>query len=64
MSISNHDGYALTAIPVAATIHQYLDSTTRVRKPGLWLQGTAVDPERPLKNMEEMGLKVEPPVVI
>ena len=59
MSISHHDGYALTAIAVSATIHQYLDSTTRVRKPGLWLQGTVVDPERLLKDMEGMGLKVE-----
>ena len=59
MSISHKDGYVLTALPVAATINQYLDTTTKLRKPGLWLQGTAVDPERLMKDMEEMGLVVQ-----
>lgn len=44
VSVAHDDGYAITAIPVVATLLQYLDGS--VRKPGLWLMGHVVDPVR------------------
>ncbi len=51
------DGYEFTAIPVVACINQYLDGT--ISKPGLWMMGHIVDPNRLFKDMEEMGIKIE-----
>jgi len=54
--IAEHDdGYLLTAIPVAACIHQYLDGTL---PPGLWMMGHVVDDKRLMKDMEAMGVKI------
>jgi saccharopine dehydrogenase (NAD+, L-lysine-forming) len=54
-SVAHPDGYALTAIPVAATLLQYLDGS--VSKPGMWMMGHYVEPIRLLKDMEKMGVK-------
>lgn len=52
-SVAHPDGYELTAIPVVATLLQYLDGSAR--KPGLWMMGHVVDPVRLMKDMEKMG---------
>lgn len=48
------DGYEFTAIPIIACIHQYLDGS--ITKPGLWLMGHIVEPNRLMKDMREMGV--------
>jgi len=53
-SVAHPDGYELTAIPVVATLLQYLDGFAR--KPGLWMMGHVVDPLRLIKDMEKMGV--------
>lgn len=53
-SVTHPDGYELTAIPVVATLLQYLDGFAR--KPGLWMMGHLVDPLRLIKDMEKMGV--------
>ena len=53
-SVTHPDGYELTAIPVVATLLQYLDGSAR--KPGLWMMGHAVDPLRLIRDMEKMGV--------
>jgi saccharopine dehydrogenase (NAD+, L-lysine-forming) len=55
-SVAHPDGYELTAIPVAATLFQYLDGSAR--KPGLWMMGHIVEPKRLMEAMEGMGVKV------
>ena len=61
LMISHLDGYALTASPVAATVLQYLATGKEsIRKPGLWLQGSVVDPVRLMRDMEEMGVDIHP----
>jgi saccharopine dehydrogenase (NAD+, L-lysine-forming) len=64
LELSHVDGYAMTAIPVAATVLQYLSSSKEhpIRKPGLWLQGLAVDPQMLLVDMERMGIDIQPPL--
>lgn len=54
-SVAHLDGYALTAIPVAATLLQYLGGSAR--RPGLWMMGHLVEPIRLMKDMEKMGVK-------
>jgi saccharopine dehydrogenase (NAD+, L-lysine-forming) len=51
------DMYWFTAIPAFACLLQYLDGT--IRKPGLWLQGTAVDPDRLMADLGRLGVQVE-----
>lgn len=50
------DAYEFTAIPVVACVRQYLDG---IIKPGLWMMGHVVDPNRLMKDMEEMGIRIE-----
>lgn len=54
--VAHQDGYLLTAIPVVATILQYLDGSAR--RPGLWLLGHLVDPRRLLADMGTLGAEV------
>lgn len=51
----HEDGYLFTAIPVVACLLQYLDGS--IRRPGLWLQAHAVDPDRLMTDMEGMGIR-------
>jgi len=53
-SVAHPDGYELTAIPVVATLLQYLDGSAR--KTGLWMMGHLIDPLRLMKDMEKMGV--------
>ena len=53
-SVAHPDGYELTAIPVVATLLQYLDGFAG--KPGLRMMGHVVDPLRLIKDMEKMGV--------
>ena len=54
-SVAHPDGYALTAIPVVATLLQYLDNSAR--KPGLWMMGHFAEPIRLMRDMEKLGLR-------
>jgi len=56
-SVSHPDVYELTAIPVVATLLQYLDSSPR--RPGLWMMGHYADPVRLLNDMKRMGVKIQ-----
>jgi saccharopine dehydrogenase-like NADP-dependent oxidoreductase len=56
VTIYHEDGYAFTAIPVAACLLQYLDGS--IRKPGLWLQAHIVEPNRLMRDMERLGIEV------
>jgi hypothetical protein len=51
------DGYEFTAIPTTACLLQYLDGT--IREPGLWLQGTLVEPMRFMRDIERMGVELQ-----
>jgi saccharopine dehydrogenase (NAD+, L-lysine-forming) len=57
LTISHEDGYQLTAIPVVACLLQYLDGS--IHKSGLWLQANIVEPDRLLRDMQHMGIKVD-----
>ncbi|MDZ7289357.1 MAG: saccharopine dehydrogenase NADP-binding domain-containing protein [candidate division KSB1 bacterium] len=52
--LSHADGYVFTAIPVVATLLQYLDESGR--KPGLWTQAHFVKPKRMMRDMQRMGI--------
>jgi Saccharopine dehydrogenase NADP binding domain len=62
--LAHEDGYAVTAIPVAATVIQYLSPSTTgsIRKPGLWRQAVVVEPRRFFRDLEMMGVRIEPRV--
>jgi saccharopine dehydrogenase (NAD+, L-lysine-forming) len=52
--IAHPDGYELTAVPVVATLLQILDGSAR--KPGLWMMGYIVDPDRLIRDMQALGV--------
>jgi hypothetical protein len=54
--LSHQDGYMFTAIPVVACMLQYLEG--RIRKPGLWMMGHLVDPDRLVLDMQRMGINM------
>lgn len=56
VQITHPDGYELTAIPVVACLHQYLDGTAR--KNGVHMMGHIADPARLFRDMRSMGVKV------
>jgi len=56
LTVSHPSSYALTAIPVAATVRQWLDGGAR--GPGVRLQALVVEPHRFLADMAAMGVKV------
>ncbi len=53
----HRSAYAFTVIPVIALLKQYLDGS--IRKPGLWMMGHIVDPDRLLGDMGRMGVDVQ-----
>jgi saccharopine dehydrogenase-like NADP-dependent oxidoreductase len=57
MLLSHADGYVFTAVPVVATVLQWLDGS--IRKPGLFTQGELAQPERLLSDMKHMGITVK-----
>jgi len=57
VTLSHPDGYAFTAIPVAACLLQYLDGS--IQKPGLWTQANLVEPQRMIRDMQRMGVEVK-----
>ncbi|MCL4708111.1 saccharopine dehydrogenase NADP-binding domain-containing protein [bacterium] len=54
LMLAHADGYAFTAIPVVATLLQYLNDSER--RPGLWTQAHFVEPKRMLVDMQKMGI--------
>ncbi|MFA5840663.1 MAG: saccharopine dehydrogenase NADP-binding domain-containing protein [Candidatus Paceibacterota bacterium] len=55
--IAEHeDAYLFTAIPIVACVQQYLNGS--MIKPGLHLMGHVVEPNRLMKDMEKMGIKI------
>jgi hypothetical protein len=57
VTLSHTDGYIFTAIPVAACLLQYLDGS--IRRPGLWLQASLVEPKRLMGDMQRMGIQIQ-----
>ena len=57
--LNHHDGYMFTAIPVVACMLQYLEGP--IRKPGLWMMGHLVNPDRLVLDMQRMGIKMSGP---
>ena len=56
LRVGHDDVYEFTAMPVAAFLRQYLDG---LKRPGLSFMGRIVEPVRFLKDLEDMGAKVE-----
>jgi len=56
LMVEHDDPYELTAIPIVASLHQYLDAS--IAKPGLWMMGHLVDPVRLMNDMDRMGVRV------
>ncbi len=56
LSAFHHEGYALTAMCVAAAIGQWLDGS--IRRPGVRLQALAVEPARFLADLRRFGATV------
>ncbi len=55
-TVAHTDGYELTAIPVVACLLQWMDGAAR--RPGLWMMGHLVEPERLFRDMQRMGVQV------
>jgi hypothetical protein len=53
--VAHRDGYELTAVPIVATLLQYLDAPAAKR--GLWMMGHYVDPARLMRDMAAMGVE-------
>jgi len=53
----HHSAYDFTVIPVIAALKQYIDGS--IRKPGLWMMGHIVDPDRLLDDMRQMGVSIQ-----
>jgi len=55
------DAYHFTAAPVVACLKQYLDKY--LNESGLHMMGNLVNPERLLKDLETMKVKIETSIV-
>jgi uncharacterized protein YbjT (DUF2867 family) len=53
----HHSAYDFTVIPVIATLKQDVDGS--IRKPGLWMMGHIVDPDRLFADMGRLGVKIQ-----
>ena len=56
-TLSHPDMYDFTAIPATACLLQYADGTSR--RPGLWLQGMLVEPQRLMTDMRRLGVLID-----
>lgn len=56
LDVAHPDGYFLTAACVLAGVQQLLDGSAR--RPGVWLQGQAMEPGRMLTDLERVGVEV------
>jgi len=56
LMLSHADGYVFTAIPVVATLLQYLDEAGR--RTGLWTQAHFVEPKRMMRDVQRMSILV------
>lgn len=56
-TLFHEDAYLLTAAPVVACLLQYLEGG--IRKAGVWCQANVVTPERMLRDVERLGIRVE-----
>lgn len=54
--LEHDDAFELTAIPVVACVRQYLDGTI---EPGLWMMAHAVDPDRLVDDLRDMGARID-----
>jgi hypothetical protein len=57
MRAEHDNAYEFTVIPVIATLKQYADGS--IRRPGLWMMGHIVDPDRLFADMERMGISIQ-----
>jgi saccharopine dehydrogenase (NAD+, L-lysine-forming) len=57
LRVSHPDGYALTAIPVAACLLQVLDGT--IQATGLCFESLVVEPNRFITDIERLGAQVD-----
>ncbi|MBU0560345.1 MAG: saccharopine dehydrogenase NADP-binding domain-containing protein [Bacteroidetes bacterium] len=53
----HNSAYDFTVIPVIAFLKQYIEGS--LRKPGLWMMGHIVNPDRMFTDMEKMGVKIQ-----
>ena len=56
LNIAHPDPYMMTAIPVVATIKQYLQAP--MARPGLWFQGQYVEPVRFMRDLATLGAEM------
>lgn len=57
LKLSHEDGYWFTAIPVVACLIQYSEGI--LPRNGLYCMGNIVEPQKLLKDIEEMGIIIE-----
>lgn len=56
MTVAHEDSYVITAAPAVACLRQYFDGACR--QPGLWRQGTLVEPVRFFDDLARLGVWV------
>ncbi len=55
LRVEHNDAYVFTAVPAVACLLQYLEGS--LRRPGLYCQANAVEPERFFRDLGRLGLK-------
>lgn len=61
LALCHPDGYVSTAVPVVACLLQYLDGCAN--RPGLWMMGHLVDPDRLIHDMQRFGIEVRSSII-